>query len=105
MAASDAKHGKETADQKPDERTFEALVRRLEEVVGTLDAGDIPLEKALALFEEGVSLAREGHRRLEDAERRITVLLEDGTEKPLPAGGGDDASGGGAGRAAEDDAK
>ena len=74
-----------------DTRSFEEVLRRLEEVVDGLEGGDLSVEKSLALFEEGVTLAREGHRRLEAAERRITVLLEEGGERPLDLDAGDDA--------------
>ena len=90
--AGGEKRSRATAEKKGDERSFEGLVKRLEEIVESLEAGDIPLEKSLALFEEGVTLAREGHRRLEGAERRISALMEDGTEKPMePADAGVEA--------------
>jgi exodeoxyribonuclease VII small subunit len=61
--------------------SFEQILERLEGVVGTLEQGDAPLEQALAAFERGVSLARLGSRRLDEAERRVELLLssdEDG---------------------------
>jgi|JI6StandDraft_1071083.scaffolds.fasta_scaffold528856_2 exodeoxyribonuclease VII small subunit len=73
---------------KPDPATanFETLVARLEHVVERLESGELPLEDALAVFEEGVGLARASTQRLDDAERRIERLLavEDGVAaKPL----------------------
>lgn len=62
----------------PDEQlSFEQILERLEAVVGTLEQGDTPLEQALSTFERGVVLARLGTRRLDEAERRIELLLSD----------------------------
>jgi exodeoxyribonuclease VII small subunit len=60
---------------EPAEPAFEAIVTRLAEVVGELERGDVPLESSLALFEEGVRLARLGGQRLDDAEARVEELL------------------------------
>lgn len=57
---------------------FEDILDRLERVVASLEQPDMPLEQALASFEQGVTLSRLGARRLEEAERRIEVLLRDG---------------------------
>lgn len=54
---------------------FEALIARLTEVVGELEGGELPLERALALFEEGVRLSREGASRLERAEAHVEELV------------------------------
>lgn len=56
---------------------YEQAVARLEEIVGLLERGEQSLEEALALFQEGVLLARECTRQLDEAERRIEQLLED----------------------------
>ena len=63
----------------PDEANlaFEQLLARLESVVQSLEQGDAPLEEALSTFERGVALARQGARRLDEAERRIEILLAD----------------------------
>lgn len=57
------------------ELTFEQILRRLSEVVDELEQGDLPLERSLATFEEGIRLSRAGASRLDDAERRIEELL------------------------------
>jgi exodeoxyribonuclease VII small subunit len=65
---------------KPD-ASFEDSVGRLEQIVQRLESGELPLEDAVALFEEGVRLARATQRQLEAAERRVEQLLgvdEDG---------------------------
>jgi exodeoxyribonuclease VII small subunit len=57
-------------------RTFEDVLGELEEIVTKLEAGDLPLEASLDLFEKGVALSRECRTRLENAERRIQVLTQ-----------------------------
>ncbi len=59
------------------EKKFEAALARLEEIVKELEQGDLPLEQSLKLFEEGIKLSRICNRRLEDAERRVEILLKD----------------------------
>nr|MCU0677947.1 exodeoxyribonuclease VII small subunit [Myxococcota bacterium] len=48
--------------------SFEELVRRLEEAVRKLEGGELPLDESLAVFEEGVRLARAGTSRLDEVE-------------------------------------
>lgn len=62
----------EPTDSEP---SFEASTSRLAHVVEELERGDLPLERALALFEEGVKLARTAQTRLDRAERRVEELL------------------------------
>jgi exodeoxyribonuclease VII small subunit len=54
---------------------FEAALKRLSEIVQTLERGDLPLEESLRLFEEGVKLARSSQERLDAAEKRVDELL------------------------------
>jgi exodeoxyribonuclease VII small subunit len=61
--------------------SFEDSIRRLAEIVETLEGGELPLEESLRLFEEGVKLARTSQATLDHAERRVEELLsidEDG---------------------------
>jgi exodeoxyribonuclease VII small subunit len=60
-----------------DKLSFEQILEQLQAVVETLEQGERPLEEALSTFEQGVALARAGARRLDEAERRIEVLLSD----------------------------
>jgi exodeoxyribonuclease VII small subunit len=62
---------------------FDQLVGRLDQVVAALERGDLPLEDALAAFEEGVGLVRRGQARLAEMERRVEVLMRDGTTRPV----------------------
>jgi len=56
---------------------FEDCLTRLEQIVSALEAGNLPLEESLKVFEEGISLARHCARYLDDAERRIEILVKD----------------------------
>ncbi|HEU5322833.1 MAG TPA: exodeoxyribonuclease VII small subunit [Methylomirabilota bacterium] len=56
---------------------FEDCLIRLEQIVTALEAGNLPLEESLRVFEEGVTLTRQCARYLEDAERRLEVLVKD----------------------------
>lgn len=71
---------KKTASQT---KTFETQLAALERVVRELERGDLPLEESLKLFEEGVRLSRECQERLNQAERRIEVLLRDSEGRPV----------------------
>lgn len=67
----------------PQALSFEQILEQLEQVVCTLEAGDVPLESALSTFEQGIALSRVGNQRLDDAERRIEQLLESGQTTAL----------------------
>ena len=56
---------------------FEDCLARLEQIVGRLETGNLPLEESLKIFEEGITLARHCARYLDDAERRIDILVKD----------------------------
>lgn len=53
---------------------FESALKALEDRVRRLEAGDVALEDALTLFEQGVDLARTCHEQLEAAEERVSAL-------------------------------
>lgn len=57
------------------EPSFEESVRRLSDIVEQLEEGELPLEKSLELFEEGIKLARVSKARLDAAEKRVEELL------------------------------
>lgn len=57
-------------------KSFEAGLRRLEEIVRKLESGDLPLEEALALFEEGTRLAKDGNALLDKAELKVARLMK-----------------------------
>lgn len=66
-------------------RTFEASLEALERIVRELERGDLPLEKSLELFEQGIRLSRECQERLSQAERRIEVLMRDNQGRLISA--------------------
>jgi exodeoxyribonuclease VII small subunit len=57
---------------------FEDCLQRLEEIVQQLEKGDLPLDQALALFEEGMKLSISCRSELEAAEGRVEILLKQG---------------------------
>jgi exodeoxyribonuclease VII small subunit len=67
-----------------DDATFEQLLERLRVIVEMLEDGELPLEKSLELFEEGIRLSRLGAGRLDAAERRIEELLASDDAKGEP---------------------
>ena len=71
---------------KEKEIKFEAALGKLEEIVRTLEEGDLPLDDSLRMFEEGVKLSKLCGQKLDAAERRIEILMknEAGEETPRP---------------------
>ena len=66
------------------EPKFEENLTRLEKIVEQLENKEVPLEESLALFEEGVGLARSCQKKLEEAKKKIEILVkETGELKPL----------------------
>lgn len=69
------------ASKKPENMTFEATINELDNLVNELENGDLALDDALKKFERGISLARSGQAKLNDAEQRVKILLsEEGQE-------------------------
>src|SRR5215203_6548342 len=64
------------------QKTFEASLGELEKIVRKLEDGELPLEQSLKLFEDGVRISRECQERLNQAERRIEILLKDESGAP-----------------------
>lgn len=56
---------------------FEDAIARLETIVGQLEKGDLPLEESLKIFEEGVRLSKNCLKVLNEAERKVEILLQD----------------------------
>jgi exodeoxyribonuclease VII small subunit len=69
--------------QRNGELKFEEAMTQLEDIVRTLEAGDVPLEDSLAAFEKGVGLVRVLHARLDAVQEKIEELTR--TEKGEPA--------------------
>jgi exodeoxyribonuclease VII small subunit len=65
---------------------FESALQRLEEIVKAMEEGNLPLASSLELFEEGIKLSRFCHSKLDEAERKVEILVKkpDGTMEPTP---------------------
>ncbi|WP_232696103.1 exodeoxyribonuclease VII small subunit [Brevibacillus daliensis] len=71
--------------EQAEELQFEEAMQRLEEVVRQLEEGDVPLEKSIELYQEGVKLSRLCTSKLDDIEAKVIQLLdEDGSVKERP---------------------
>jgi exodeoxyribonuclease VII small subunit len=55
---------------------FEDALNKLEKIVSKLEDGDIPLEESLKLFEEGIRLSRFCNQKLDEAEKKVEILLK-----------------------------
>ena len=62
------------SEVKTEEKSFEEMLRRLEEIVKALDSVETPLDTALALFEEGAGLVRLCTKKLDDAQQKVSIL-------------------------------
>lgn len=56
---------------------FEKAMEELKGIVSQLEGGNLPLEEALSLFERGVQLTRYCNRKLDEAEKKVEILLRD----------------------------
>lgn len=67
--------------------SFEKSLKQLEQIVQELESGSLPLEKAMKKFEEGVKLSKYCSEKLDETEKKISVLLHDNkgntTEEPF----------------------
>ncbi|WP_227938467.1 exodeoxyribonuclease VII small subunit [Alkalihalobacillus deserti] len=62
-----------------EELSFEEAMAELEQVVEQLEQGDVPLEKAITMFQEGMALSKKCHEKLEQVEKQMDQILhEDG---------------------------
>ena len=64
-------------------KTFELAMKQLEQIVQDLEAGDIPLEKAIKKFEEGIQISKYCSEKLDESEKKITLLMRDSEEKKI----------------------
>ncbi len=63
------------------ESTFEDSMLELEDVVKKLEAGNLSLEESILEFEKGIKLSKQASQKLENAEKRINILLTDSEGK------------------------
>lgn len=59
------------------EENFEEIMKRLEEVTNKLEKEQLPLDESVKLFEEGIELSKKCNSKLEEAEKKITVLINE----------------------------
>lgn len=71
------------ASKKPENMSFESTIEELEQLIEQLESGDLALDEALRKFERGISLARAGQLKLNDAEQRVRILLSNRDDAPL----------------------
>ena len=69
------------------EKSFEQSLKQLEQIVQDIEEGDLPLEKAIKKFEDGIKLSKNCSEKLDETEKRIMLLIKeqngDITEKPF----------------------
>jgi exodeoxyribonuclease VII small subunit len=69
------------------QKTFEQSLKQLERIVQELEDGDLPLEKAIKKFEEGIQLTKFCSQKLDETEKKVSILLKNTegqvTEKPF----------------------
>jgi len=69
-----------------EQRNFDEVLKELEEIVSTLEKGDLNLEESLKKFERGIKLSTFCLKKLNEAEKRIELLVEkaEGETKVIP---------------------
>lgn len=63
------------------EKKFEEVMERLEQIVETLESGDLALDESLKIFEEGMGLVNFCTKKLEEAEQKVTILIKESEGK------------------------
>lgn len=66
-----------------EEQKFEKAMERLESIVQSLEGGDLSLDDSLKVFEEGMDLVQFCTRKLDEAERKVTILMRDSSGKMI----------------------
>jgi exodeoxyribonuclease VII small subunit len=74
---------------------FEEALARLEQITRELEEGDLPLEESLKIFDEGIKLAELCNRKLDEAQKKVDLLLrKDGGLTAVPFGEGEQSTNG-----------
>jgi exodeoxyribonuclease VII small subunit len=68
---------------KPRSNEFEKAFQQLEKIVQRLESEELSLDESLKLFEQGISLSRFCHSRLEEVEKKIELILSDAKGEPV----------------------
>ena len=66
--------------KKEEDINFEQAMKQLEDIALELEKNDLDLDKAVEKFEEGMELSKKCSKILEDAEKKITILINDGND-------------------------
>ncbi len=76
----------EQAKNPRTEESYDALVQRLERVVTELESGQLTLEQSIEKFAQGVQIAKDASKKLDEAERRVELLVRgaDGGDEAVP---------------------
>ena len=83
MSITTSKTTSEPAPNTPP--TFEAGLQELESIVKEMETGELPLERAITLFEQGMKLSEACRKQLEEAETRVEILTRRAGEmQPQP---------------------
>ena len=64
-------------------KNFEMAMKQLEKIVQDLETGDMPLEKAIKKFEEGIQISKYCSEKLDASEKKITLLMQDSDGKKI----------------------
>ena len=65
-------------EEQPTPPSFEAGLQELEQIVKEMESGELPLERALELFEKGMNISENCRKQLEEAETRVEMLVRKG---------------------------
>ncbi|WP_299787191.1 exodeoxyribonuclease VII small subunit [uncultured Shewanella sp.] len=69
--------------KKPENLTFEESLCELERIVSDLEQGDVSLDDALKQFERGIKLVRNSQGKLEQAQQKVAILLQEDEDASL----------------------
>ena len=67
-------------EEKKEELNFEEAMKQLEEIANVLENGNLSLDESVNKFEEGMKLSKKCNDFLDQAEKQITMLINDGEE-------------------------
>lgn len=67
-------------NKKDDDVNFEEAMKKLEDIANQLERNDLELDESVKIFEEGMNLSKKCSEILENAEKKITILLNDGKD-------------------------
>ncbi len=76
--------GTDAMGEKVAEQKFEEAFQKLESIVKRLEDGNLSLEESLKAFEEGVRLSRFCSKKLDEAEKKVEILLKEGNGRLVP---------------------